>query len=90
MAEQSFEAYRVSENAENNFDSAIIKRSINELTPSDVLIKVSYSSLNYKDALSASGNKGVTRKYPHTPGIDAAGVVVSSKPKNLRPAMRLL
>ena len=81
MAEQSFEAYRVSENAENNFDSTIIKRSINELTPSDVLIKVSYSSLNYKDALSASGNKGVTRKYPHTPGIDAAGVVVSSKSK---------
>ena len=46
MAEQSFEAYRVSENAENNFDSTIIKRSINELTPSDVLIKaVSYTHL---------------------------------------------
>ena len=82
MAEQSFKAYRVSENAGNNFESAIIKRSISELTPSDVLIKVSYSSLNYKDALSASGNKGVTREFPHTPGIDAAGVVVSSKSKN--------
>ena len=35
-------------------------------------------SLNYKDALSATGNKGITKKYPHTPGIDAAGVVVSS------------
>jgi acrylyl-CoA reductase (NADPH) len=43
-----------------------------------VLINVKYSSLNYKDALSATGNKGVTRKYPHTPGIDAAGVVVES------------
>ena len=40
-----------------------------------VLIKVEYSSLNYKDALSAKGNKGVTRKYPHTPGVDAAGTI---------------
>lgn len=42
-----------------------------------VLIKVQYSSVNYKDALSAAGNKGVTRQFPHTPGIDAAGTVVS-------------
>lgn len=40
-----------------------------------VLIKVEYSSLNYKDALSASGHKGITRNYPHIPGIDAAGIV---------------
>jgi putative YhdH/YhfP family quinone oxidoreductase len=39
-----------------------------------VFIQVTHSSLNYKDALSASGNKGVTRNFPHTPGIDAAGV----------------
>jgi acrylyl-CoA reductase (NADPH) len=44
----------------------------------DVLIQVTHSSLNYKDALSAAGNKGVTRKFPHTPGIDAAGKVVGS------------
>jgi alcohol dehydrogenase len=43
-----------------------------------VSVKVAYSSLNYKDALSASGHKGVTKRYPHTPGIDAAGVVVAS------------
>jgi acrylyl-CoA reductase (NADPH) len=43
-----------------------------------LIIEVKYSSLNYKDALSATGNKGVTRKYPHTPGIDAAGVIVDS------------
>lgn len=43
----------------------------------EVLIKVQYSSVNYKDALSASGNRGVTRSFPHTPGIDAAGIVVS-------------
>lgn len=43
-----------------------------------VTVRVEYSSLNYKDALSASGNRGVTRNYPHTPGIDAAGTVVHS------------
>lgn len=44
----------------------------------EVTVRVSYSSLNYKDALSATGNRGVTRVYPHTPGIDAAGTVVES------------
>lgn len=54
------------------------KRSIHDLPAGDVLIQVRYSSLNYKDALSATGNRGVTRHYPHTPGIDAAGVVIDS------------
>lgn len=49
-----------------------------DLPDNEVLIRVSHSSLNYKDALSASGNKGVTRNFPHTPGIDAAGEVVES------------
>lgn len=48
------------------------------LTPDSVLINVRYSSLNYKDALSATGNRGITRSYPHTPGIDAAGIVAAS------------
>lgn len=39
----------------------------------EVLLQITHSSLNYKDALSASGNRGVTRSFPHTPGIDAAG-----------------
>jgi acrylyl-CoA reductase (NADPH) len=42
-----------------------------------VWIRVTHSSLNYKDALSAAGNKGVTRTFPHTPGIDAAGMLVN-------------
>ncbi len=53
-------------------------RHIDDLPDGEVLVRVLYSSLNYKDALSAIGNRGVTRKYPHTPGIDAAGVVESS------------
>lgn len=72
-----FKAYVVAER-ENTFIGTVKTRSIGELPPGDLLIKVSYSSLNYKDALSAAGNKGVTRNYPHTPGIDAVGVVVKS------------
>ena len=40
--------------------------------------------MNYKDALSASGSRGITKYYPHTPGIDAAGVIVRSNDRNFR------
>nr|WP_207755100.1 YhdH/YhfP family quinone oxidoreductase [Alkaliphilus hydrothermalis] len=63
---------------EKVFQREIITRQVKDLPKGDILINVKYSSLNYKDALSATGNKGVTRNYPHTPGIDAAGVVVES------------
>lgn len=75
----SFRAYQVSEIEEKVFKGEIVERSIDDLPEGDVLIRVHYSSVNYKDALSASGNRGVTRSYPHTPGIDAAGIVESSK-----------
>ena len=61
-----------------------MSREVSSLPQGDVFIQVHYSSLNYKDALSATGNKGVTRTYPHTPGIDAAGVVVSSKDATIK------
>lgn len=75
---QKFKALQVQEVAEKEFKTEIIERDVDDLPAGDVLIEASYSSLNYKDALSASGNKGVTRQYPHTPGIDVAGTVVSS------------
>ncbi|MFL2982819.1 MAG: YhdH/YhfP family quinone oxidoreductase [Candidatus Neomarinimicrobiota bacterium] len=65
-------------NENDTIDIDIKKRSINDLPQGNLLIKVEYSSLNYKDALSASGITGVTKHYPHTPGIDAAGVVMKS------------
>ena len=71
-----FRALQVEELPDGTFRRAIVTRSTDDLPPGEVLIRVLFSSLNYKDALSASGNKGVTRKYPHTPGIDAAGIVV--------------
>ena len=69
----------VSSEVEKNYISEIKTRNIDDLPKGEVLIKVNFSSLNYKDALSAIGNKGVSRNYPHTPGIDAAGIVEFSE-----------
>ena len=74
----SFKAMVVRENPEKQFVREIKQKTLSELPVNEVLIEVQYSSLNYKDALSATGNKGVTRNYPHTPGIDAAGIVAAS------------
>ncbi|MDX1693032.1 MAG: YhdH/YhfP family quinone oxidoreductase [Ketobacteraceae bacterium] len=80
----TFKALWVEESGDG-YTRSVVDRAMDSLPDSDVLIKVKYSSLNYKDALSASGNKGVTRDYPHTPGIDAAGVVVESKSPAFKP-----
>lgn len=73
-----YKALLVSQDSAGNFVPQVVSRELDELPAGEVLIRVRYSSLNYKDALSASGNRGVTRSYPHTPGIDAAGVVEQS------------
>jgi len=82
---ETFKALWVEEAPEGGVRRSIVERRISDLPPGDVLIDVHYSSLNYKDALSATGNRGVTRRYPHTPGIDAAGVVRTSTADYLRP-----
>jgi acrylyl-CoA reductase (NADPH) len=79
-----FKAMVVKEGHKNQYLRKITEKSLEDLPPGDVLVNVHYSSLNYKDALSAIGNKGVTRKYPHTPGIDAAGVVEESSDPRFR------
>lgn len=73
-----FKALVVDKTSDAQFVREIRERSVNDLPPGDLLVRVRYSSLNYKDALSATGHPGVTRRFPHTPGIDAAGEVVSS------------
>ena len=78
---EDFKAFVVREKKNNVFSSGIETKKFEELPNHDVTIKVKYSSLNYKDALSSLGNKGVTKLYPHTPGIDASGIVISSRNK---------
>ena len=74
----------VTEGDNKKFIREINDRNIDDLPKGDVLVKVNYSSLNYKDVLSAIGNRGVTKRYPHTPGIDAAGIVVESLGKDFK------
>jgi len=78
----TFSAFEVKEVSENQFIGEIVNKQVGDLPQGEVLIRVLYSSLNYKDALSATGNRGVTKSYPHTPGIDAAGVVEYSENKH--------
>ncbi|MEM7000324.1 MAG: YhdH/YhfP family quinone oxidoreductase [Pseudomonadota bacterium] len=73
----TFNALQVTK-TDAGYERAIVSREVDDLPQGDVLIEVRYSSLNFKDGLSATGNPGVTRNFPHTPGIDAAGVVVES------------
>jgi acrylyl-CoA reductase (NADPH) len=79
MNQKTFKAMVVTEKENNQFITEIKDKNIDDLPQGDVLVKVSYSSLNYKDVLSTIGNRGVTKKYPHTPGIDAAGIVAESQ-----------
>ena len=72
-----YSAYYVEEN-EGSYSASITKLDLKKPQEGFVQIKVSHSSLNYKDALSASGNKGVTRNYPFVPGIDAVGKITDA------------
>lgn len=72
-----FKGYLVREN-EGSFNGSIEDIDIPKLEEGRVLIKVHYSSLNYKDALASSGAKGVVSSYPFVPGIDVAGEIIES------------
>ena len=85
MSHHTFKAMVVTETEDHQFVREIKDRNLDTLPAGDVLVKVSYSSLNYKDVLSAIGNRGVTRQYPHTPGIDAAGTVIESLSPDFKP-----
>ncbi|MGD8242389.1 MAG: alcohol dehydrogenase catalytic domain-containing protein, partial [Desulfobacterales bacterium] len=80
-----FKALVVTETEDKKYPRTITTRTIDDLPAGEVVVQVRYSSLNYKDVLSATGNRGVTRSYPHTPGIDASGVVVESEDSAFKP-----
>lgn len=79
MENISYQAFVVREQEDGSFTKGIETKSTQELPDHEVLIQVKYAALNYKDALSSSGHKGITRNFPHTPGVDACGIVVSCK-----------
>jgi putative YhdH/YhfP family quinone oxidoreductase len=85
MQDADYRAMVVEETEDKQYVRRITRRNVDSLPPGEVLVRVRFSSLNFKDALSATGNKGVTRRYPHTPGIDAAGEVVESSSAEFEP-----
>ena len=70
--------YLVTKSGKSDVSAAFERRPFRELPAGDVVIRVAYSSLNFKDALAAKGHPGVVSQFPHVPGIDAAGTVVQS------------
>lgn len=71
-------AYIVEKSEDKKYTSSVQEVEIPTIVIDEVLIKVTYSSLNFKDALSSVGNPGVTRTFPHTTGIDVAGIIQES------------
>ena len=84
-----YKAYLVEEN-EGTFSGSIKELVTPEISEGKVLIKVEYSSLNYKDALAASGAKGVVRSYPFVPGVDVAGEILESSSNNFSKASLII
>jgi len=71
--------------ADGKFDASIQQLQPEALPPGEVLIRVEYSSLNYKDGLAVTGKPGVIRKYPMVPGVDLAGTVEESSSADFKP-----
>ena len=84
MDENSFKALVVRKK-NTSFTYNIEERKIKDLPNGELLIKVDYSNINFKDLMSCKGNPSITRKFPHTPGIDACGTVVSSTDSEFNP-----
>lgn len=89
MIPDTFHGYYVEQNGES-FTGEYKEFPVSVLPDHEVKIEVHYSSLNYKDALSASGLNNVTRKYPHIPGIDASGVIIEDRSGAFSPGQKVI
>jgi acrylyl-CoA reductase (NADPH) len=86
----TFRAFRIT-NSEGKPSGSIVDATLDELTRGDVVIKAEYSSVNYKDALAATGTGGkILKRMPLIGGIDVAGVVASSADSRFREGDRVL
>ncbi|MCM2263740.1 MAG: YhdH/YhfP family quinone oxidoreductase [Desulfuromonadales bacterium] len=86
----TFKALLVDQPEQKRFTRNLVERTLSDLPEGELVVRVHWSSLNYKDALSATGHPGVTRHFPHTPGIDAAGEVVSDASGCFRPGEKVI
>jgi len=86
---QKFRAYRIDE-VDGKVTAGFCEMGLDDLTAGNVVIKVSHSTINYKDALAATGAGKILRRYPLNGGIDLAGTVVSSDDADLKPGAAVL
>ena len=86
---QSFKAFRIV-NDQGTIHGRLVTVALDELTPGDVVIRAAYSSVNYKDALAATGAGKILRRFPLIGGIDVAGTVVSSADGRFREGDQVL
>src|SRR5262245_23108905 len=86
---QTFRAFRIV-NQDGKIHGSVVAASLDELTAGEVLMNASYSSVNYKDALAATGAGKILRRFPLIGGIDVAGVVASSTDPRFRDGDRVL
>ena len=83
-------AFLVEKIGDKEFTADVKEVAIPKCDENEIVIKVTYSSLNYKDALSSVGNPGVTRNFPHITGIDVAGTVYESTSSIFKVGERVL
>jgi acrylyl-CoA reductase (NADPH) len=84
----TFKAF-IARQTDGKFSASLEQVDPSSMTPGEVLIRVSHSSLNYKDGLAVSGKPGVIRKFPMVPGVDLAGTVEESASQNFKPGDRV-
>ncbi|MCA8998989.1 MAG: YhdH/YhfP family quinone oxidoreductase [Planctomycetaceae bacterium] len=85
MPSRTFRSFVVHREASGQVTGGVQPLPFSDLPAGNVLIRVRYSSLNYKDAMAATGHPGITKNFPHVPGIDAAGTVVESEDARFQP-----
>ena len=87
--ESSFPAFRIHQE-QGGIVSRLETITLDDLSPGELVIRVRYSTINYKDALAATGKGKILRKYPLVGGIDLAGQVVSSTDANFSSGDRVV
>jgi NADPH2:quinone reductase len=85
----TFRAFRIHE-ADRKIVARFDDITLDDLCPGEVVVRVSCSDINYKDALAATGTGRILRKYPLVGGIDFAGEVVSSTDSRYTPGQKVL
>ena len=85
----TFRAYRI-DRKDDKISAGFTELEIDDLTEGNVVIKVSHSTINYKDALAATGTGSILRRFPLNGGIDLAGTVISSDDADFQPGTPVL